>query len=107
MTIIDCNHELLLSNWPMFEQNQYSRAAFFPCQEEGGIGEYNRANRSLGQFVENVAGGVGAPLATLGDDEVTRELGELGRWTMFEGFDMVNHGEWWVRGENCSHEWKD
>lgn len=25
-------------------------------EEEGGIGEYNRANRSLGQFVENVAG---------------------------------------------------
>ena len=25
-------------------------------QEEGGIGEYNRANRSLGHFVENAAG---------------------------------------------------
>eukprot|EP00435_Cladocopium_sp_Y103_P049804 s1468_g15.t1 len=25
-------------------------------EEEGGIGEYNRANRSLGHFVENVAG---------------------------------------------------
>lgn len=25
-------------------------------QEEGGIGEYNRANRSLGHFVENSAG---------------------------------------------------
>ena len=29
------------------------------------------------------------PSATVGDDEVTGELGELGRWTMFEGFDMV------------------
>eukprot|EP00438_Fugacium_kawagutii_P013446 Skav225987 [mRNA] locus=scaffold4003:53946:61425:+ [translate_table: standard] len=26
------------------------------CQEGGGIGEYNRANRSLGHFVENIAG---------------------------------------------------
>lgn len=27
-----------------------------PLQEDGPVGEYNRANRSLGHFVENSAG---------------------------------------------------
>lgn len=61
-------------------------------QEEGGIGEYNRANRSLGHFVENAAGQkVGTCCAnarTKNDETIWKH-----EW-MTPKHDFRNHGEW-------------
>lgn len=94
VTIIDCNHELLLSNWPMFLWTKpVQQGCLFPCQEEGGIGEYNRANRSLGQFVENVAGGVGA----VGNGWGWWSDRRTGRTGKMDDVWRVWHGEpWWM-----------
>jgi hypothetical protein len=75
-----------------FEQNQYSRAAFFRARRRGALVSTTARTAPWASSWRTLQEGLG-PSATVGDDEVTRELGELGRWTMFEGFDMVNHGK--------------